>query len=367
MSGDDSDKTEEPTEHKLQEARKKGQVMKSQEVVSFFLLLVSAGILAATGPGAGKLLMKYTREVYESIPSLDLHGGGNAAWLIIIEMVKVFGIILMPILAATFIVAIIGNVAQTGFIFAVEPLTPTASKISPVEGFKKIFSSRSLLELFKQLAKLFVVGYVAYKIVTGALEDLQETPLWDISQTLLFTKQITFKIIWDVALASIAIAAIDYLMQRKLFLKQMRMSFQELKDEYKETEGDPYVKSKMRQMQRQASQSRMMEETANSSAVVTNPVHIAVALKYEQGKMDAPIIVAKGERLIAARIKSIALANEVPVVENVPLARALFRSCRIGDKIPSELYKAVAEVLAFVYKLKYRRTQLAARRKGRHK
>lgn len=361
---EDGEKTEEPTEHKLQEARKKGQVMKSQEVISLLLLVAVAAALSSTGPPAGRLLMRYTREIYEAIPSLDL-ASGNTAWLFVLGMIKVSAMVLLPILAAAFVMAIIGNVAQTGFIFTAEPLTPKASKISPIEGFKRIFSKKSLLELVKQLIKLFIVGHVSYKTVKEALVALQNTPLWDISQILLFTKQITFKIIWGVVGASLALAAMDYIFQRKIFMKEMMMSFQELKDEYKETEGDPHVKGRQRQLQRQASQARMMEEVPNSSAVVTNPVHLAVAIKYEQGKMDAPIVVAKGERLIAMRIKAAAEANEVPVVENVPLARALFRSCKIGDKIPSDLYKAAAEILAFVYRLKYRKANLSKQRRLR--
>lgn len=361
---EDGDKTEEPTEHKLEEARKKGQVMKSQEVISVLLLVATAAVMSATGPEAGRMLMRYTREIYEAIPTLDLTSG-NSSWLFVIGMVKITGMVLFPILAAAFVVAVIGNVAQTGFIFSVEPMAPKASKISPIEGFKRIFSARSLLEFAKQIAKLLIVGWVAYKIVKETLPQLQATPLWEISQTMLFTREIVFKIIWNVVGASVVLAAVDYLLQHKLFMKQMKMSFQELKDEYKETEGDPYVKSRQRQLQRQAAQGRMMEEVPNSSAVVTNPIHLAVALKYEQGKMDAPVIVAKGERLLALKIKEIALQHEVPIVENVPLARSLYRSCRIGDKVPGDLYKAVAEVLAFVYKLKYKRANLFKRNKGK--
>lgn len=358
--GEDSDKTEEPTEHKLQEARKKGQVMKSQEVISVFLLIATAGILSMTGSSMIRNIMQHTRHLYGLISTLELNNrnlylyGMEAAW--------VFAKAILPILAAAFITGILANVAQIKFLFSTDPLTPRASKISPIEGLKRIISMRALMELAKQLAKLLIVGYVAYKIVKKYLFTLRKTPLWELGQTLVFVKAIMFKVIWYVVLALIIIAIADYLFQRKMFMKQMRMSIKELKDEYKDTEGDPNVKAKIKQLQRQAATARMMEEVPNSSAVITNPIHLAVAIKYEHGKMDAPIVVAKGERLIAQRIKEIAEEHDIVIVENVTLAKALFSSCEIGQIIPVELYKAVAEVLAFVYKLKRKRSLVRRRR-----
>lgn len=356
MASEDSDKTEEPTEHKLQEGRKKGQVMKSQEVVSFIMLLATAGVLVMTGPWSVRELVKYATTLYWRMPSITLDERNIT--LLFLGMLAIFAKMLLPLLGVAFFAGVLGNLLQTGFLFSTTPLTPTWEKISPVAGFKRIFSVRALMELAKQLAKLVIVGYVAYKIVKNSMEFLTQTPLWDLNHILIFTYKIIFKIIWYVAAASVVIAVVDFLFQKKQFLKQMKMSFQELKDEYKDTEGDPYVKAKMRSLQRHAAQARMMENVPDSTAVITNPVHLAVAVKYEQGVQEAPLVTAKGERLVAQRIKEIAEEHDVTIVENVALARALFQSCEVGESIPVDLYKATAEVLAFVYKLKKKRVHL---------
>lgn len=359
MSGD-SDKTEEPTEHKLQEQRKKGQVMKSQEVIS------SLGMLAAVASlyGAGAFMYNNVKNfwiyVWKLIPTFDPTTRDFAADTM--EVIGVVAMTLAPLLAATFLMGIVANVAQIKLLFTVEPLKPSLKKINPISGFKNIFSVKSLMELFKQLAKLFIVGAICISIVRGEIESFAMAPLWDIQTTVGMVGGIVWRIVKAVLLGMVIISAVDYVFQKKQFMKSMKMSFNDLKDEYKETEGNPEVKGKIRQKMQQASQGGMMQEVPNANAVVTNPTHLAVAIKYDKDECPVPTVVAKGERLIAQQIKLKAEDNEVPLVENVELARALFGACDVGQAVPTELYKAVAEILAYVMKLKRKKAMRSRRR-----
>ena len=359
MSGD-SDKTEEPTEHKLQEQRKKGQVMKSQEVIS------SLGMLAAVGAlyGAGAFMYNNVKEfwlyVWRLIPTFD--PTTRSFYDDTMEVIGTVAITLAPLLAAVFLMGIVANVAQIKLLFTVEPLKPSLKKINPISGFKNIFSVKSLMELAKQLAKLFIVGAICISIVRGEIAGFKMAPLWDIQTTIGMVGGIVWRIVKSVLLGMVVISAIDYVFQKKQFMKSMKMSFNDLKDEYKETEGNPEVKGKIRQKMQQASQGGMMGEVPNANAVVTNPTHLAVAIKYDKEECPVPTVVAKGERLIAQQIKVKAEDNDVPLVENVELARALFGACDVGQAIPTELYKAVAEILAYVMKLKRKKAMRNRRR-----
>lgn len=353
---EDGDKTEEPTEHKLQEARKKGQVMKSQELVSTAMLTVTAGVLVGMGGWMFKEIMDFTRFTWGDLManadfekrdvSLDM------LW-IVVGFLK----ILAPLLGASFVVAVLINIAQVKFMFSTEPLMPKLSKISPMAGFKKIFSMKSVMELAKQIAKLTVIGWIVYKVVKYSLPDLVKLVENDIFFTVTMVRTICIDVIKKVWVGMLVIAIVDYVFQKKQFMKEMKMSMQELKDEYKDTEGNPQVKGKIRQLMRQGAQQRMMEGAQQANAVVTNPTHMAVAIKYEPGVDPAPMVVAKGENLIAVQLKVIAEDNDIPIIENVELARAMFGACEVGQAIPPELYKGVAEVLAYIFKLKKKRAQ----------
>ena len=360
MSGD-SDKTEEPTEHKLQEQRKKGQVMKSQEVIS------SVGLIAAVGAlyGAGAFMYNQVKDfwiyVWGLIPTFD--PSTRSFFADTMEVIGVVTITLAPLLAAVFLAGIVANVAQIKLLFTVEPLKPSLKKINPVSGFKNIFSVKSLMELFKQLAKLFIVGAICISIVRGEIAGFALAPLWDIQTTIGMVGSIVWRIVKAVMLGMFCISALDYVFQKKQFMKQMKMSFNDLKDEYKETEGNPEVKGKLRQKMQEASQGGGgMQQVPNANAVVTNPTHLAIAIKYDKEECPVPTVVAKGERLVAQQIKVLAEDNDVPLVENVELARALFGACEVGQAIPTELYKAVAEILAYVMKLKRKKAMRQRRR-----
>lgn len=357
---DDGDKTEEPSEHKLQEARKKGQIFKSQEVISTCMLLVTAGILMSAGGWMFGEIATFTRDRWSNLMS-NADFQGRDVTLDFMWWTIGFLKILAPLLGAAFVMAVIANVAQIQFLFSTESIQPKLSKINPLEGFKRIFSAKSLMELAKQIAKLTIIGWICYSVVSAALPSLVNLVQQDLFFTVGLARGICVDIIKKVLIGCTVIAGVDYIFQKKQYMKQMRMSMQELKDEYKDTEGNPQVKGKLRQLMRQASQGRMMEGAASANAVVTNPTHLAVAIRYEQGVDGAPKVVAKGENLIAAQIKVIAEDNEVPILENVELARALFSACEVGQEIPPDLYKGVAEVLAYVFKLK-RKRQMRRRR-----
>ena len=245
--------------------------------------------------------------------------------------------------------------------FSLDPLTPRIERISPLEGFKKMFSLQGLVELVKSLIKIVIVFYIAWY---AAKDDLPyiviliEAQPWD---AIVLGGSIAYKIAIRVGLFYVAVAILDYLYRRWEYMRNLKMTRQEVKEEYKRLEGDPLVKQRMRDLQRQVAYQRMMAAVPQADVVVTNPTHIAVALKYNTGKMKAPVVLAKGQRKVAEEIRRIAEAHEITVVENEPLARSIYRTTRINQEIPAELYQAVAEVLAYVYKIKRDR---AARKKG---
>ena len=363
---DDSDKTEEPSEQKLQDARKKGQVCKSQDATSTLLLGATAAVIGATGAGLFRTLSGFARNWWLQISGIvDNPIGERYLFGDFLYMMATFFQVLIPLFVAAFIFAIAGNMAQIKFLFTTEPLTPKLSKINPIEGFKKIFSMKSVIQLLQQVAKLAVIGFIVYNILKKNIPILSFAVDWDLYTTTSFLKKIVTQIISNTFVGMIVLSILDYIIQRKDYMKNMKMSMQELKDEYKNTEGNPEVKGKIKQMMRQASQGQMMGEVAGASAVVTNPTHLAVAIRYKQGEDQAPVVVAKGENLNAVKIKSLAEDSEVPIVENVELARALFGAAEVGQPIPPDLYKATAELLAYVFKIKRRKNKRQQRNRRR--
>ncbi len=262
---------------------------------------------------------------------------------------------LLPILAVAFLASLLAEAMQTGFVFSLDPLSPKLEKINPLEGFKKMFSLQGLVELIKSMLKIGIVFYIAWLAIKEDLPLIivisQATP-WDI---LKLGGEITYKIALRVGLFYIIVAILDYLYRRWEYMRNMKnlkMTKQEVKEEYKRLEGDPMVKQRMRDLQRQAAHQRMMGSVPQADVVVTNPTHIAVALKYKTEAMPAPIVLAKGQRKIAEEIKQIAESHEISIIENEPLARSIYRTTKVNQSIPPELYQAVAEVLAYVYKIK---------------
>ncbi len=351
---DSGEKTEEPTPHKLQEARKKGQIAKSKDLTSAILLLVSFFMLKNTSVHIWEELTQLSRICFEQIP---LEFSPSVAGAILMYVLKVLFNILGPIFGATFITAIILEVLQTGFLLSFSPLEPKLEKLNPIEGFKKFFTLKQYIELAKSLVKM---GFVVVLIYSVIKEDLfmvvisTHLGLWEIMG---FTGALAYKIVLRVGLFYLMIAFFDYFYQRYEYTKSLRMSKKEIKDEYKRLEGDPLVKQRQRDVQRQMAQSRQMGAVPNADVVVTNPIHLAIALSYKPNKMKAPRVLAKGKRLVAQDIRRLATEHQIPIIENPPLAQAMFPLIEVDEEVPPEFYKAVAEILAFVYNLKHKKAR----------
>jgi flagellar biosynthetic protein FlhB len=349
----DSDKTEEATPKRRSEARKKGQVAKSAELSSVVVLLALFVLVNGMGSWIYSELVVYMKNCLSPMQlnqDLGMANLGKTLTQHCILFLKLF----LPLGIGSLLVGVLINFLQVGPLFSLESITPKFSRINPISGFQRLFSLRGLVELAKSTLKLLVVSYFAYSTIRDNLFVLLDV----FQQSPLEAAGIVWKIIFQVAIKIciflLVLALLDYLYQRWEHRRSLRMTKKEVKDEYKETEGNPQIKNKIRQRQRQLAARRMMQDVPKADVVITNPTHLAIALRYDPGSMNAPMVIAKGQGLIAERIKAIAKEHDVVMVENKPLARALYQSVEIGQAVPSELYKAVAEVLAFVYRLKRR-------------
>ena len=350
---DDSEKTEEPTHRKLEEAQKKGDVVKSQEVSTWFVMLGAAIAIALMGTSTVSSLsgtLKIFLAQPEAIPMDPDHL--RKIWL---DLGNAMFSVLLPPLAVLILAALIGNVIQHAPVLTAERMTPKLSKISPKEGLKRLFGAKSLMNLAKGIVKLSVVGVVAIMIVWPERDRLVLMMTWEIAQLLPLVRELALKMFAGVIAVMTVVAALDYLFERLQWMKKQRMTVQEVKDEYKQMEGDPTVKAKLRQIRVERGRKRMMAAVPTSTVIITNPTHYAVALKYEQG-MGAPLCVAKGVDAVAFRIREMGIEHDVPIIENPPLARALHATVDVDQEIKPEHYKAVAEVIGYVMRLKAKMT-----------
>lgn len=354
--GPGGEKTEEPTSKKLEDARKEGQVAKSKEIGNAFSLLALFLVLKIYLGPMGTRFMEVFSAVYGQIPDIVKMYNGSlpiaSLHVLIRSMMLQMVIILAPVLLVGVAVAIICDVAQVKWNPTTKPLKPKFSKLNPIKGFGRIFSPNSLVELLKSVLKLALIGYMVYSYLKDKVGNI--FLLYDISlnQAIGMIGEIVVDLGIRVAAVYMIIAFLDFGYQKWKFHEDMKMTKQEVKDEYKNQEGDPQVKGKQKQRMREASMRRMMQQLPEADVVITNPTHYAVAIKYEPEKYDAPYVLAKGENYLAQRIKDVAKENNIEIVENKPLARMLYANVEIGGLIPPELYQAVAEVLAFVYHLK---------------
>lgn len=352
LFADDStgEKTEPATPRRREEARKKGQVFKSADLNSAVILLTGSVVLFVMFPYMVELLRDFTT-LY--ILDRSLYDFNNEfAYQLFIEVAVLLGKMLFPIFLTTFITALLVTYLQVGVIFSAEPLTPKLERLNPVEGFKKIFSKRALVELTKSLLKISITGYIVYSVFKKSLYVFPRFVDMELAITLLILSKIVFEIALKVGIFFIIIGILDYIYQRYEHEKSLKMSKYDVKQEYKQVEGDPYIKSRQRQIQREAAMRRMMTEVPKADVVITNPTHFAVALKYDALKMDAPMVVAKGQDFLALKIKEVAIEHDIMIMENPLLARTLYYALDIGVEVPEELYGAIAEVLAYVYKQK---------------
>lgn len=347
---DDSQKTEDPTQKKLEDALKKGQVVFSREVVSFFMLVALALEVAWVAP----TLVKSARIQitpfldHPEAFAMDQSNLGN----IMMDVTGIFlKLLVMPMIVV--VVAIVAaSMIQKPITFTLASARPQWSRISPMAGAKRLFSSRSLTEFLKGLMKLGIVGTIMMSVLRTESKRMPALTDTDAMSLLTIFGQSSQRVIVAACSAMFFIAVLDYLYQRFEYMKNLRMSKQDIKDEYKQQEGNPQVKQKLRAIRRERAQNRMMAAVPTADVIITNPTHFAVALKYDPAAMDAPRVVAKGADIIAARIRTLAEENKVIILRNPPLARALFDSVDIGDPIKMEHYKAVAEVIGYVYRLK---------------
>lgn len=346
------EKTEAATPKRRHESREKGQVAKSRELVTAVLLLVTFLAIRSFADSIFNNLAELLR-FFLSTP-INTENAINPGDLtnVFIYCAVTFIKVMAPILLITALVAIVANYLQVGFIFTGKPLIPKFSKLNPIEGFKNIFSKNALVEFLKSLMKVGIVVYVIFSYLKDNFIIIPELLGMDMMSTASFIGNAIINMGIRVSTVLFIIAVFDYAYQFWQFEKKLKMSKQEIKEEYKMTEGNPQIKSKIREKQRQMSLKRMMTEVPKADVVITNPTHFAIAIKYDASKSEAPMVLAKGKDLIAQKIKEIAKDSKVPIIENKPLAQALYKTVDIGEMVPSELYKAVAEVLAFVYNLK---------------
>ncbi len=336
--------------------RRKGQVSQSREISGLLALLAAGAALYAMSPTMGAQMAEFMREVFRADISARADLGGNHVLHdLMYKALKIATVIALPVCLSGFCLGVLGSVAQIGAIFSSDPLTPDLKKIDPIQGLKRMLSVRQILEGMRLFAKAAVVGAVAYALVKS---EILSSPAYLFSEPVAFIGAYarSSKFIFLALVGVLAVfAGIDFLMQRREWSKKVRLTKQEAKQEFKEREGDPQIKARVRAIQRETARKRMMQAVRTADVIVTNPTHIAVALVYDKEKMGAPKVVAKGADFLAQKIKQIASDAGVPLVENVPLARTLYKTCKVGQSIPRALYQAVAEVLAYVYRLKNRR------------
>jgi flagellar biosynthetic protein FlhB len=349
--GDDSDKTEDPSQRRLEQAHEKGDVAKSQEVATFFTLMAVTALVAfGLGPGS-KMLMPTMAGLIEHAGEISVDGGGlRRLWLAV--GLSVAAAIALPVLAML-LAGVAGHMVQHRPVFSVEPIQPKLSKISPLAGAKRLVSAESLANFVKGLIKIALVAGSMIWVLWPHHEEMVGLVTLDLAGVMAVTRALSVDMLGAMLAAMFLVAVADYLWVRMRWLKRQRMSIQELKEEYKQTEGDPAVKGKIRQIRVERARKRMMAAVPTATVVVTNPTHYAVALRYDPS-MQAPVCVAKGIDLVALRIRAVAEENGVAVVENPPLARALYAAVELDRMIPEQHYRAVAEVIGFVMRLKSR-------------
>jgi flagellar biosynthetic protein FliR/FlhB len=353
ISADSGEKTEDATPKKKNDSKKKGQVAKSKELSSTITLLTVTLVMIMLGAYALDSLKGILTLFLGNYLNLELNEY-TFKNVLLVSIIR-FGLIILPLVVPILIMGIVASLIQSGFIFTGEPLKPDIKKLNPISGFKKIFSTRSLVDLVRNLAIVSAIVYVAYNFIMDNYLDIMVYGSLKIEAVLVVFGKLVLEIFWKIALVMLVISIVDFAYQKFKHNKELKMSVQEIKEEYKQQEGDPQIKSKIRQKQREIASSRMMESVPDATVVITNPTHLAIAIKYEKGSDGAPIIVAKGADNVAIKIKEVAKENDIPIIENKPLARLIFNKLDIGSEIPADMYEAVAEILAVVYKLKKRK------------
>ena len=351
MPADSESRTEKASPKKREDERKKGNVYKSQDVVNAFSILAIFVLLDKTMPNIyrymSQVIYKYFAAI-ETVSDITTKFAISTLWDCFIALAVTAG----PIILTALVVGVLASGVQTKFAFSKEALKPKLSKLSPLKGIKKIISLRSVVELLKSIVKAVIIGFVIYSSYKSISGDIVKLMSMDIFNSVVFVLQAVYKLVIRLSIAFIAIAVFDYLYQWWEYERNIKMTKQEVKEEYKQTEGDPVTRGRIKEAQRKISQQRMMQQVPEADVIVRNPTHFAIALKYDIEKNTAPIVVAKGQDFVALRIIEEAEKYSIPTMEDKPLARALYREVEIGREIPPQYYTATAEVLAWVYSLK---------------
>ena len=349
FADDGGEKTEEPTAKKKSDARNKGQVAKSQELNAAFVLFIGFWAMKILGAHIYSEIAAYTAYIFGHLnTTVDTETVIRLFLSIVMILLKTA----FPIMVAIMLIGLAINLVQVGWNFTTEPLGFDLSKLNPINGFGRMFSKRSLVELIKSLFKILIIGLFLYENLKDEILQMPKLLYLDLSASMAQIADIIFMMAFKICAIFFALAILDYMYQKWDHNEQLKMTKQEVKEEFKQMEGDPQIKGKIKQKQREMAMSRMMREVPKADVIITNPTHFAVALRYAEG-MRAPEVIAKGQDLVALKIKDVAREAGVVIVENKPLARALYASVEIGGTVPPELYKAVAEVLAYVYHLKH--------------
>ncbi|MGE0846050.1 MAG: flagellar biosynthesis protein FlhB [Flavobacteriaceae bacterium] len=351
---DESEKTEEPSQRKLDEALKKGDVAKSQEVSTWFVLAAATLVLFGFSQGLGNDLTRLLKGLLVNAWQVQVDAGGLMALAKTLSL-GVGLAVAIPVIVLM-VAGVAGHVVQHRPLLSLEPVKPKLSKISPAAGFKRLFSSQSLMNFAKGIAKIVIISAVMFLIVWPERDRLDALISTDVASLLDVVAAMALKLMGGSVIVLAIVAGLDFLYQRQVWLKKQRMTVKEVRDEFKQMEGDPTVKGKLRQIRMERGRKRMMANVPKASVIITNPTHFAVALRYENG-MSAPVCLAKGTDRIALKIREIAGEHNVPIVENPPLARALHASVEVDSEIPVDHYKAVAEVIGYVMRLKKGRWQ----------
>lgn len=350
MPEDKSSKTEAPTPRRLSQARQKGQVAKSMEVNTCAVLMAALFTMLFSASYMYEMISQMMAGSLSTVAQTSIEGADLFSFFI--QKVKYMALIMAPILVIVPAIGLLSNFLQVGALFTVEPLQPKLSKLNPISGFSKLFSARSFVELFKSIFKISIIATVAYQTIKSDFDTIIVLGDMTPAQIGHFTMSLSFEIFLKTIWALTVMAAIDYAFQKWQHMRDMKMTKQEVKEDMKQTEGDPKVKSRIRSIQREMARKRMMAAVPEADVVVTNPTHLAIALLYQAEKSEAPMVVAKGQGALAERIKEIAKEHDVPIMEDKPLARALYKAVEVDEEIPVLFYQAVAEILSYVYRLK---------------
>ncbi|WP_461205726.1 flagellar biosynthesis protein FlhB [Clostridium sp. DL1XJH146] len=355
------DKTEDPTPKKLEDARKKGQIAKSQDLNSALQLFIFTLVASSLGNYIYNGIYSFFKSGFRV--DYNMSFSNNNVNVFLKSNILSFISIIFPVFGVLFLAALVINLAQTKFNYSLHPIKPDFKKLNPIEGFKKIFSKKALFGLLKNLAKLALVTYISYSFIKDNIFEIQGIALTSVYNFYTYLGDILGGFISRVATILVIIGIIDFVYQKYDFKKSLKMTKHEVKEEYKEVEGDPIIKSQRKQKQKQLAMNRMMADVEKADAVIVNPTHISVAIRYDEKEESAPRVLAKGADNIALKIRTIAKEKNIPIVENKPLARLLYKKVKVGQQVPVEYYGALAEILAFVYKLEQKKKSFYKSRK----